>query len=244
MARRRFFVDAIRGGAATITGEDAAHLTRVLRVETGERFEISDSENVWLAEVTEARKSLVGFRIIEEIPPGPLLPIVHLYAAIFKFDRFEWMVEKLTELGVTRLIPVETQRTDHGLFAAAEKRVGRWRRIAREASQQSRRTRLPDIEDAIKFAKVDAAGFRIVLDELPGTEGLVIPSEWRADVPLSLFIGPEGGWTDEERAKLKQAGWVAGSLGPTILRAETAGIAAMALVMHGAAGRPQLSDRN
>ncbi len=232
MARRRFFVDAVREGTATIFGDDAAHLTRVLRVEAGERFEISDSETVWLAEVTDARKSLVSFRMLEEIPAGPALPEVHLYAALFKFDRFEWMVEKVTELGVTLIVPVETQRSDHGLFAAAEKRVERWRRIAREASQQSRRTKLPEIADAVKFAKVDVAGCRIVLDELRGTPRLVIP----AALPVSLFIGPEGGWTDEERTKLRQSGWVAGSLGPVILRAETAAMAAVAVVMHGAAG--------
>jgi 16S rRNA (uracil1498-N3)-methyltransferase len=227
MARRRFFVDEIRAGVAAVTGDEAAHLTRVLRVEKGQKFEISDNERVWLAEVTEARKSLVELRVIEPVDPGPELPAVHLYAAIFKFDRFEWMIEKVAELGVTRVIPVETARTDHGLFAAAGKRVERWRRIAREASQQSRRARLPEIEDPVKLRHLAVSGARLLLDELPGTPALSIPAD---NGPLALFLGPEGGWTDDERATLVESGWVAGSLGPTVLRAETAGIAALAVV--------------
>src|SRR5262245_31150408 len=102
MARRRFFVEAVRGGTAAITGDDAAHITRVLRVERGQHFEISDNDRVWLAEVTEARKSLVEFTVIEEVDASLELPPVHLFAALFKFDRFEWMLEKVTELGVAR----------------------------------------------------------------------------------------------------------------------------------------------
>lgn len=238
MARRRFFVDEVRAGVAAVTGDEAAHLTRVLRVEKGQKFEISDNERVWLAEVTEARKSLVEFRVIEPVDPGPELAPVHLYAAIFKFDRFEWMIEKVTELGVTRVIPVETARTDHGLFAAAQKRVERWRRIAREASQQCRRARLPEIDDPIKLRNLSVSGPRLLLDELPGTPPLGIPTKWAADEPLALFLGPEGGWTDEERAALIASGWTPGSLGPTVLRAETAGIAALAIVSWAIAARP------
>ncbi len=227
MARRRFFVDRFQNGAAVIEGDEAAHLTRVLRVEKGQQFEISDNTEVWLATVTEARKSLVAFDLTEPVEPGPAGEPVDLYAALFKFDRFEWMIEKATELGVRKLIPVETTRSEHGLFAAAEKRVERWRRIAREASQQSRRARLPEISAAIRLRDLPGDGERVLLDEIPGTPGLEIEA-----APAALLAGPEGGWTDEERERLRSAGWRPASLGATILRAETAAIAGLAVAIH------------
>src|SRR5579862_1015685 len=146
MARRRFFVDRVRNGQAEITGENAHHLTRVLRVEAGQRFEITDNERAWLAVVDTARKDLVRFHVEEEIISAPEGPAVTLYLALIKFERFEWAVEKATELGVTRIVPIEANRSERGLFAGAHKRVERWRRIAREASEQSRRLRAPEIE--------------------------------------------------------------------------------------------------
>src|SRR3954470_1327295 len=101
MARRRFFVDEIRRGTAEMTGADAEHLVRVLRVEAGQRYELSDNRNVYLAEVASARKGLVSFQIIEQTERRNLPIAVTLSAALFKFDHFEWMIEKATELGVS-----------------------------------------------------------------------------------------------------------------------------------------------
>src|SRR5579862_5915614 len=151
MARRRFFVDRVRNGHAEITGENAHHLTRVLRVEAGQKFEITDNERVWLASVETARKDLVRFRVVEEVPAGPELPSTTLYLALIIFERFEWAVEKATELGVSRIVPVEANRSEHGLFTGAHKRLDRWKRIARESSEQSRRLRVPDIGDPIRL---------------------------------------------------------------------------------------------
>src|SRR5690242_11149179 len=143
--RRRFFVDQVRNGHAEIQGDDARHLTRVLRVEPGQRYEISDNRNVYLAEIETASKENVVFRTIEKLE-APELPVrITLCAALIKFDHFEWIVEKATELGVAAILPFEASRTDKGLERAAIKRLDRWRRIAFEASQQSRRARLPEI---------------------------------------------------------------------------------------------------
>src|SRR3954470_16074124 len=149
MARRRFFVDAIRRGSAEITGPDAEHLFRVLRVEAGQRYELSDNKNVYLAEVETARKGLVSFQVIEELDKKITPIAVTLSAALFKFDHFEWMIEKATELGVATIRPFESIRTERGLAQAAPKRSGRWERIALEASQQSRRDHLPVIERTV-----------------------------------------------------------------------------------------------
>ncbi len=230
MARRRFFVDRVRKGQAEITGENAHHLTRVLRVEAGQKFEITDNERAWLASVETARKDLVRFNVIEEIASGPELPCVTLYLALIKFERFEWAVEKATELGATRIVPIDANRSEQGLAAGAQKRVERWRRIAREASEQSRRLRAPEVADAVRFPEAlnDPSTHRIWLDERPGAKPLLSAIDLRPGDSAAIMIGPEGGWIDGERERLAASDWIAASLGPSILRAETAVCAALA----------------
>lgn len=229
MARRRFFVDEVRNGAAQLAGDDAAHLTRVLRVEAGQRYEISDNRAVYLAEVETARKSLVVFRVVERVPLRPAQPRITLCAALYKFDHFEWMVEKATELGVDEIVPFASTRTERGLDRAAEKRVERWRRIALEASQQARRDRLPEVAAPAEFGTILERGdeSRLLLDEEADAAQLL---NGPVAAPVAIALGPEGGWTEEERAAFFGAGWRRVSLGDTILRAETAAIAALSIV--------------
>lgn len=231
MARRRFFVDAIERGYAQINDQDAHHLTRVLRVEPGQKFEISDNRNVYLAEVESARKDLVRFRVLERIDVAQ--PGVHtaLFASLIKFERFEWLIEKATELGVSEITPVQTERSEKGLETAAVKRLARWKRIAREASEQSRRARLPDIEAPTALADVLQGGKGYALDEAEAQPIIwVFPKTRQPDDRIALLVGPEGGWTEREREAIAAAGWTAVSLGDEILRAETAAIAALAIV--------------
>ena len=235
MARRRFFVDSIRGGQAELRGDEARHLTRVLRVEAGQKFEISDNASAYLAEVVEARGERVGFRVGEPIE-SPTLPVkITLCAALIKFDRFEWIVEKATELGVERIVPVETARSEKGLFEAARKRSERWERIARESSQQSRRARLPEILPAARFdaALRTDAQIRLFLEEntAPPLLSALPPA---SAATAALLLGPEGGWTDREREFAAASGWRAVSLGPQVLRAETAAVAAVAVLVSAA----------
>ncbi len=233
MARRRFFVDAVHSGHAQITGDEAHHLSRVLRVEPGQKFEISDNQNVYLAEVESARKDLVSFAIVEQIEASGRVVRTALLASLIKFERFEWMIEKATELGVERVIPVEAERSEKGLEAAARKRLARWRRIAREASEQSRRARLPLIEPAVGLADAlrDQADYRYVLEEVDAPPILsVVPEACQAADRVALLAGPEGGWTERERAEISAAGWAAVSLGAQILRAETAAIAGLSII--------------
>jgi 16S rRNA (uracil1498-N3)-methyltransferase len=235
MARRRFFVDSLKNGIAELHGDEARHLTRVLRVEPGERFEISDNHAAYLAEISEARGERVVFQIIEAIPAHEPALRITLLAALFKFDHFEWMIEKATELGAGRIVPVEAVRTEKGLFEASHKRAERWRRIAREASQQSRRTRLPEITRSVKFnhALAEAASFRCFLDEDEAKPLLAaLPQARAAGDTAALLLGPEGGWTDAEREAARTAGWIPVSLGPQILRAETAAAAALAILTN------------
>jgi 16S rRNA (uracil1498-N3)-methyltransferase len=233
MARRRFFVDTVRNEQAEIRGDEARHLTQVLRVETGQRFEISDNNAVWLAEVTSSRKEHIVFRTLERLEVAE--PVVHidLFAALIKFDHFELMIEKATELGVRRITPVEAVRSERGLDRASEKRLARWRRIGVEASQQSRRAHLPEIAEPVSFAAAlpKVAERRFFLDE--ERTGSPILSELKLHAlgdTVALLVGPEGGWVDAEREAATAAGWRSVSLGSQILRAETAAIAALAIV--------------
>jgi 16S rRNA (uracil1498-N3)-methyltransferase len=237
MARRRFFVSEIRRGSAELTGDDAEHLVRVLRAEVGQRYEISDNQRVFVAEIEVARKALVTFRVIDELPQTPRAVEVHLFAALFKFDRFEWMVEKATELGVDTIQPFEAVRSERGLREASRKRVARWERIALEASQQSRRVRLPTVKSAVRFQDIvqTELGVRLLLDEESSASPFLEVLESGGHKPdsqdtIGLVLGPEGGWTEEEKAALQEAGWRACSLGSTVLRAETAAIAGLSVI--------------
>ena len=155
-------------------GDDALHLTRVLRAEAGRQYEISDSRQAYLAEIEEARGDRVVFRVVAPVD-SPALPVrIALCAALVKFDRFEWMVEKATELGVERILPVETAKVEKGL-----------------------------------------------------------PSNRAATDRVALLTGPEGGWTAAEREAAAAAGWRPASLGPLVLRAETAAMAAVAVIANG-----------
>jgi 16S rRNA (uracil1498-N3)-methyltransferase len=242
MARRRFLVERVHDNAAELRGEDARHLARVLRAAPGQQYEVSDGTGVYLAEIAAVEKERVIFRVIEALdtPPAPVR--LTLLAAIVKFDRFEWLVEKATELGVAAIVPVSAVRSEKGLLEAARKRAARWRRIAHESSQQARRLAPPEIGEPQPLAAAIAGGIavstglRYFLDEKPGAPPLlaVIPrdGERRGSDSVALATGPEGGWTEAERAAAIAAGWAPVSLGPLILRAETAAIAAAGILTH------------
>ncbi len=216
-------------------GPRAHHLATVLRVAPGQVFEVSDSQRLYLARVAAVSRSGVEFAIEEELPAGPALPPVTLLAAIFKFDRFEWMVEKATEVGAARLVPLIAARTEKALAAAAGKRVERWRRIAFEASQQSRRLAPLGVEDPAPFARAvkQAAGaLRWMLDEAQNAatgKALLTPTPASGS---DLLVGPEGGWTDDERMLAQSCGFRPAGMGPLILRAETAAVAALAVLLY------------
>jgi 16S rRNA (uracil1498-N3)-methyltransferase len=246
MTRRRWIADEVEGDTAALTGEHASHLVRVLRAEIGQEFDIATGdEEIRRGTITTISCDRVEFaldaRPHRAIKAGlPATPMITLALAIFKFDRMEWAIEKCTEIGVARIVPVIARRTDAHLAAAAAKRHERWQRMVRQASEQSRRTAAAEIVAPVKLK--DLAGAlradaltRVVLDEsLAGLEEnkrlrdmlQARPSE------VTLAVGPEGGWADGELSWFHESGWLAASLGRTILRAETAAIVATALAME------------
>ncbi len=232
MTRRRWIADQVSGNRAAIIGDHAAHLVRVLRAGVGQEFDISAEGRIHRGRVIHITDDRVEFELGAEIPSA-VFPYITLLLAVFKFDRMEWAIEKCTELGVHRIVPVIARRTDAHLAAAAVKRAERWRRIAREASEQSRRASLPEFAAPAKFSVAIAAcnGLRIVLSESETETQLRDAVASDPSGEITLAIGPEGGWTGDELESFRRSGWTSVSLGPTILRAETAAIAATAIVL-------------
>jgi len=237
--RRRFFVDRFESNAAVLHGDSADHLGRVLRAAPGQHYELSDGEHVWLAKIerialASGGRSCVEFSLVEPLSASVPRLRIDLLLSIVKFDRFEWCLEKATELGVTSVVPLAAARTDKSLVAAASKRQRRWRRILLESAQQARRLTLPALHDISKpetaFGKVGGPVkvlFSERRDAAPLREVLHAPTAVGAAV---LAIGPEGGWTEAEITAARLAGFREASLGENILRTETAVLAAMAIV--------------
>jgi 16S rRNA (uracil1498-N3)-methyltransferase len=242
MTRRRWIAEHWDQATATIVGAQAEHLARVLRAQPGTEADVVAGGRVFHAQVAavtlSGEKSEVRFNLAAELQADPALPIT-LVMAVYKFDRMEWAIEKATEIGVAAIAPVIARRTEKHLAHAADKRAERWRRIANEASQQSRRADVPIIHSPVSLAdrvRMSSPGtlivlaeqersttFRQAIDEAIAATGDQMPN-------LEIAIGPEGGWASDEAALFDANGWRAVSLGPRILRAETAAIAALAVV--------------
>lgn len=232
MTRRRWIADTWTSTTASLTGDQASHLARVLRAEPGQVFDVVAGGFLHRAEVTSVSDQEVLFTLHEELEADAALPL-HLLLAVFKFDHMEWAIEKATELGVARITPILARRTEKHLALAATKRAERWRRIALEASKQSRRTDIPEIAApaTLKAAlEQEQSPTRILLSETEQDTPLFAALTAATSADTALAIGPEGGWTLEEMALFTTHGWTPVTLGPRILRAETAAIAAIAIV--------------
>ncbi|MCU1295899.1 MAG: hypothetical protein JWO91_177 [Acidobacteriaceae bacterium] len=232
MTRRRWIADEVSGNRAVLTGSHAEHLSRVLRARLGQEFDIASGSDLRRGRIIAITESRVEFELGEAVAVSPT-PNVSLAMSIFKFDRMEWAIEKCTELGVTRIIPVIASRTEAHLAAAASKRRERWERIALQASEQSRRVAPPEISGPVKLKEVlELPGsLRIVSSEIEQELMLKEVLESSAsDQNVVLALGPAGGWTDAELDLFNKAGWMSVSLGSAILRAETAAIAATAVI--------------
>jgi len=261
MTRRRFIADTWTATTATLTGDQAIHLARVLRAEPGQIYDIVSNGFLHRAEIISVSENQIDFTLHEELQSDAALPL-HLLLAVFKFDHMEWAIEKATELGIARITPILARRTEKHLAQSALKRSDRWRRIALEASKQSRRTDIPEIADPLALKQAleqETSPTRILLSETEQSTTLATalensrsganvrvphPEGWdenspptpinsaqtnSAQITHALAIGPEGGWTPEEISLFTQHAWQPVTLGPRILRAETAAIAAIAI---------------
>jgi 16S rRNA (uracil1498-N3)-methyltransferase len=238
-----FFLPArlITPPTATIVGELLTHLRDSLRVQIGEELLLSDgTERRYRAEVTVVTKQAITATIRETLlPPPATTPSLVLGQALLKGEKMDWIIQKTTELGVGTIVPLQCR---HSLVQPKPDRIAsqiaRWQRIALEAAQQSEQWHIPPVtppQGAEQFTReVSATSLRLILMERRETgttfSAIKLPSSPRENI--TVLVGPEGGWAREEVAEAEKAGFVPITLGPTILRAETAALMAVGLLQH------------
>jgi len=239
MAPHRFYVGeggllGLAEGAEIAFGGEIQHrIAHVLRLRAGENVRLFADGREFEAELVRVGATVHG-RLLGELAPEPARARLTLYQALIRANRFEWLIEKGTELGVTHFVPLLTEHTSRQEAMIGASRFERWTRIAVEASEQCGRRLPPLISKPLAYPKAlaQASGIRVFtweglrsgtgLDELGQDDGLV---------DYSLFVGPEGGWSAGEVEAARAGGVVFLGLGPTVLRAETAAIAATSLLL-------------
>lgn len=255
MTRRRFYAppSAFNSDAESVTLaiEEARHLRDVLRLKTGDEVYVFDGAGKeFQCRIEESRRDTAQLKVISEVDPArPESPLqLTLAVALLKGEKFDLVVQKATELGVTRVVPVVTKLADIRLRdeSDAAKRVARWQRIALEAAKQSGRAVVPEIVEPISFesllknaeaevqdAEREDQTLCLLFSEREGESMVAAKEKLPANVSrLTALVGSEGGWTDEELAAARQAGWTIVTLGGRTLRAETAAIAIATLLQH------------
>jgi 16S rRNA (uracil1498-N3)-methyltransferase len=201
--------------------DETNHVHNVLRGKNGDLIEVVDGEGRLFA----ARlRSGGGASVVEELEaPGETRLEISLYQGVPKGGRMDLVVEKATEVGATRIVPLLAER---GVVSPREGKIGRWRRVAEAAARQALRLSVPEVAEPVRFedaaSEVGEAG--VLLHKAPDLQ----PVEAVVGAPVSLFVGPEGGWSEGELLLAEEAGLTFGGLGPYRLRSETAGIIAVA----------------
>ena len=249
MTRRRFYAPpsafAPDGARVVLSEEESRHLRDVLRLGPGDEAHVFDGGGREFACVVAEPGARKGKALLEvrgpAEPPSPESPLeLTLAVALLKGEKFDLVVQKATELGAARVVPLVTRRADVRLRDGrdAERRVERWRRVALEAAKQSGRARVPAVTEPQGFESLVAvearAGLlRVMFAERAGV-GLDALKAERASPPAAAaaLVGPEGGWEDEEVEFARRHGWAVVTLGGRTLRAETAALIACALLQH------------
>lgn len=243
MQRHRFYAPPtqINGPLISLSDDEAHHLARVLRLPVGAQvFAFDGCGHEYACEISQVGKRTAELTITEELTNVVESPLqLTLAVALLKGDKFDWVVQKATELGVTRIVPLLTEHSDiRKAEARAETKLQRWQRIALEALKQCGRRTLVEFAEPVsweKFCQQETAADLLFFSERGGRRFANFGHEQGGCPPpqeLILAVGPEGGWSETELKLAEQAGWDFISLGPRILRAETAAIAAVMLAQE------------
>lgn len=229
--------DHVQGGRVNVTGALQRHLQASLRTQAGEEVWFGiPSRHRYRVRVTRADRTQLSGEILEERPrPPQACSGLELAVALLKSDKMDWTVQKATELGVTSIVPLLSQRTIVRPQAAkAAQQAERWRRIALEAAQQAERWDVPVVrlpKTIGEYSATSVPGPRLMLCERRTSAGLqAVDLPGDPALTVTLMVGPEGGWTEAEIDEALGRGWIPVSLGERILRAETAALAALAVL--------------
>ena len=243
MSRRRFYAppENISGSSITLPKGESHHLVRVLRLKGGDEAFVFDGRgNEYRCAIIDAIPSGSSLEIIEPQTNAVESPLTLILGqALAKAEKFDFIVQKATELGVSRIWPLATEFSEIRLDPEqASKRVARWKRISLEALKQCGRRRLVEISEPMTIGELCAAppsgnsDLHLVFSEKGGAAITDTFKELKPPAALTAFIGPEGGWSDPELALLDASGVRSVSLGPRILRTETAAVVAITLIQH------------
>ena len=240
MQRHRFYAppSSFNESSVTLDAEESHHLTRVLRLSEGAVVYVFDGEGCeYESEVARVAKRQVELKLsrrLEEVVESPLR--LTLAQALIKGDKFDLVIQKATELGVSRIVPLVTDHSDiKRAEERAEQRLQRWKRISLEALKQCGRRKLVEICEPKHFddlCETADDGARLIFSERGGENLNEIASRLQKVNQLSVFIGSEGGWNERELLKAEKRGFIAVGLGPRILRTETAAIVAVSLAQN------------
>ena len=239
----QFFVEPERIGSeqAIITGPDVNHIRNVLRMKPGEAVRISDgSGSCYDGIIDTLQNDEIVVRLSGEKIESTELPVeTVLFQGLHKSDKMELIIQKNTELGISAIVPVSTSRAVVKLDEKkADSKVKRWNGIAEAAAKQSKRTLIPEIRPVMSFkqALIEASAFDIKLMPYENAEGMAFTrkciSEIKPGARVAIFIGPEGGFSEEEVEAASEAGFVPITLGRRILRTETAGMSVLSMLVY------------
>ncbi len=236
----KFFVkkNQIVDNQILITGQDTNHISKVLRSKTGDAILVCDGEgNDYRALIESIEKEQITCSILESYPCKNEPEVkVTLYQGLPKQGKMEWIIEKCTEMGISTIVPVQMTRSVVKLDASqSEKKKERWQKTANEAAKQCGRGVIPQVMTPIKFMDLkreDLPDYLLVPYEEEKAKPIKFALRDKKEKSVGIFIGPEGGFTEEEIAHLAGMGAESVTLGPRILRTETAGVVALSLVLY------------
>jgi 16S rRNA (uracil1498-N3)-methyltransferase len=240
MQRHRFFASPSQftESSVSLDAGEAHHLTRVLRLSEGARVFVFNGEgDEWEAEVAHAAKREVDLRLLHKLEDRVESKLrLTLGQALIKGDKFDWIAQKATELGVTRIVPLLTDQSDiRRADERSDSRLERWRRISLEALKQCGRRRLVEITNPIKFSdfcRNERLSHSLICSEYGGLRLSEVAPELFGAENVNLCVGAEGGWSPAEIKTAEENRFYPISLGPRILRTETAAVVAVALAQH------------
>ena len=245
MTRRRFHAPPsafnLHRGSVTLATDEARYLREVLRLKVGDEVFVFNGEGKeFRSQIEESRRDTATLKVVEEVAPArPESPLaLTLAVALLKGEKFDLVVQKATELGASRIVPVVTKLADIRLrdTSDASKRVSRWQRIALEASKQSGRAVVPDVGNPVAFDSLVGetdSGSAIMFSVRDGQPLAEVLRDSSSNLSsLTALVGSEGGWTDQEITLARESGWRVVTLGGRTLRAETAAITVAALLQH------------
>lgn len=233
---QRYFVEEKLDDQFTLSKADSYHILKVMRMTLGEKVEIVSKGKTYISEIT-CLAPMVKAKVLEEWNENSELPIsVTIVQSLVKEQKMDFILQKITELGASALIPLMTERSIVKMHGKENKKTSRWQKIVKEASEQSKRTKIPEVLDVIsvsELSRIEGYDVKLLCTVRENTKNLKkLLSNIREGAKIIVVIGPEGGFTTEEEETLIQGGFETVSLGNSVLRTETASLFIMSVVRY------------